>query len=904
MDRSDAAAPRCAVLGDLVLSIDGRSHHVGASRAGAVLATLLVDPGRAWSVDELVEVLWPGDAPRTAATMVHGAIRRLRTLADPDRGDRLGRLIQSRAGRYRVGPDVRVDAVEFERLLARGRDLIPSSPSGAAELLDEGLAPWRGEAFAGIDVVPVRAEAGRLDELRLQAVELLAEADLARGRPGAAVAALAPVVSAHPTRERTVSRLMTALCRSDRSSDALAVFREVRDVLVTDLGVDPGPELRALADAIHVGHEPAARGPAPLPRQLGAFEGRDDDLARLATMLADHRLVTLTGPGGAGKTRLAVEVARRVPGDVVFVDLSAATSVDRFDETVADAVGLRSADPHLAASVATALGGRPTLLVLDNAEHVLARCATFVGALTAAGGSVLTTSRSRLGLPGEQVHLLAPLPVPDRDTPVRDLRRSPAVRLFLARAREVRPAAELTDEGLTAVAEICRRLDGLPLALELAAARTGAISPVDLVARLDDRFRLLARNRAPESSPRTSLAATIAWSRDLLAELERRTFARVSVFPAGFDLEAVAAVAGGPTDDATLAMSGLVDASLVQVEDPDAASWRYRLLESTRWFARRELDPAEHAARQRRHAEHYLAVARRALPHLQRAGSGPWLDRLDTERDNLGAALTWAAGPTGDPDVLVGFAVALWHYWDVRGSRGDGLHWLTAALAAVDPGHPERMALLSARALLHLGRGEFEDTAAAAAEQLELARAAGDRRWEGDALAMRATVAWTHGQYDRSQQLYEDAVAASLAGADVWRAAMAEAQLARLHRDRDEPDAARLIARRSAGHADDVGEGLARGLARDVLASIEARWGDPRAARSLVEEALGHYRLVGYREGEASALALRGRLAAADDDRDGAREHLRAALDIHRRIGHRSGVATTLESLADIAEGS
>jgi len=244
----------------------------------------------------------------------------------------------------------------------------------------------------------------------------------------------------------------------------------------------------------------------------------------------------------------------------------------------------------------------------------------------------------------------------------------------------------------------------------------------------------------------------------------------------------------------------------------------------------------------------------------------------------------------------------LWHYWDLRGVRDAGLHWVHTALAAVGTDRPaQRMPLLSAGALLHLGRADFAATAQLGTEQLALAAAAADRMWEGDALAMLATIDWARGRFDRAQHRYEDAIAASLDGGDLWRAAMEEAQLARLHRDRHEPAAARAVALRSLAHAENVGEGLARGLALDVLASLEHRWGDEAEARRLVEDALAHYRLVHYREGEASALCLAGAIALRSGRSDAAHDAFRLSLQLCRRIGHRAGTAAALEGLAAVA---
>jgi tetratricopeptide (TPR) repeat protein len=330
---------------------------------------------------------------------------------------------------------------------------------------------------------------------------------------------------------------------------------------------------------------------------------------------------------------------------------------------------------------------------------------------------------------------------------------------------------------------------------------------------------------------------------------------------------------------------------------------RYRLLETVRAYAGEQLDGPMRAALDERHAAHYLTLAGEAQPRLFAPRSGPWLARLHAERDNLRAALGWAFG--NDPERGVRLADCLWHYWDTQGARDEGLHWLQLALAVVGPDRPDRrLPLLSAAALLHVGRADLAETVRLATEQLALSRLRGDRRWEGDALALLATVDWARGHFDRSHQRYEDGISASLAEGDIWGAALAEAQLARLHRDRNEPDAARLVALRSLGHAEDVGEDVALGLALNVLASVEHRWGDETEAGLLVAEALALYRRVRYREGEASALSLAGAIALRTGRTADARDAFRAALELCRRIGHRAGTAGALEGLADVASTS
>jgi tetratricopeptide (TPR) repeat protein len=406
-----------------------------------------------------------------------------------------------------------------------------------------------------------------------------------------------------------------------------------------------------------------------------------------------------------------------------------------------------------------------------------------------------------------------------------------------------------------------------------------------------------------------SLAATLEWGHALLGAEEQAVFARLAVFRGGFDLAAAAAVghrgAGGADDlagggtDVAFPIARLVASSMVQRDDRPDGSTRFRLLETVRAFAADRLDADARSVASERHAAHFLDRAEEARRHLFAPASGPWLEALHTERDNLRTALAWTFAR--DPGRGVRLVDCLWHYWDLLGARDEGLHWVRTALAAVGPHGVARLPLLAAGALLHLGRADLADAERLAEEQLASARAAGDPEWEGDALALLATVDWARGHYDRARQRYEDGVSRSLAAGDLWRAALAEAQLARLHRDRQEPDAAHAVGLRALHHAETVGEGLARGLARDVLATTEQRWGDRGEAARLAEEALGFYREVGYVEGEASALRLIAGIALGAGRVAEAHAGFRAALDLCRRIGHRAGTAEALEGLADVA---
>lgn len=895
---------------------------LGPNRRRALLAALLVDLGNPIPVARVIDLLWDRAPPPTAATMVHTTVAGLRRTLDEGRLRGARPLLVTRDGGYVLDADPgQLDMVRFERLLAQGRQLVEASPSRAATVLADALALWRGPALGGVEQAFARDTAARLEELRVQCAELRMTAELALGRHHDVVAELESLVARHPLRERLSAQLIVARYRCGRAADALAEYRRLRHTLDAELGVEPGPELRRLEVAVLRRSDdlefrpPVATGVRPrgaaLPVPISSFVGRERELAELSPSAGAPRLVTLTGTGGSGKTRLALEAASRIVhnglAEALLVDLTSVTTPALFDDTVADALGVRVPPGRdLAATAAAALSGRETVLLLDNCEHLLDECAALVQALLAASTRlrVLATSREPLGVPGEQVFPVLPLEIADADEGSDHIEACAAVRLFTSRAAAARPGFVVAPDDLRLILDVCRRLDGLPLAIELAAGRAASIPLADLAGLLVDHFRLLDSAVRTSDARHRSLAATVSWSYDLLTEAERTLFARMAVFPAAFDgaaAKAMAASSGAP-GDVVLLLSRLVTCSLIGLEDGGGAGTRYRLLETTRQFARECLTAAQLGDLRERHARHYLGLVQETRRHLFGAGSARWLARLHDESDNLRAALEWSFGPEGDPFAGVGLVRGLWHYWDLRGARSEGLHWVHAGLDAAGAENPvDRLELLSAGALLHLGRSDFDATRRLADEQRALARATGARAWEGNALAMVATVAWARGHSDRSQQLYEDAIAASIEGGDLWRAAIEEAQLARLHRDRNEPDAAKAVALQALAHAGEVGEELACGLAVNVLASLEHRWGDVSEARRLTSEALAHYRLVGYQEGEASALHLAGRIAFAEHEPEAAITAFEGSLRLCGQMGHRAGAAAALTGLASVA---
>ncbi|MER0479491.1 BTAD domain-containing putative transcriptional regulator [Streptomyces sp. Edi2] len=715
---------------------DGTPVAIGGPRLRALLAALALRPGRALSPDVLISDIWGLDPPADAAGALQALVGRLRRA--------LGHAaVASADGGYRLcaEPDA-VDLHRFERLAAEGgRALTAADPAGAAALLDDALALWRGPALA--DLPDAGAEASRAERRRLDAQRTRLAADLALGRADRALPTLHALCQDHPLDEPLQALRLRALRAAGRTAEALAAYEEIRTGLADRLGVDPGPELRALhaellrppADTVPPSAHPHAPGaahvpdtthvsgaaPAPFltpphPRpgnlraRLTSFVGRDADLAAIRADLAEHRLVTLLGPGGAGKTRLSQEGAETAaaalpdawPHGVWLAELAPVDDPQTVPEAVLTALGARetvvrgtTAEGLRAAADPTALdplgrlaehcAGRRMLLLLDNCEHVIGAAAELAERLLAdcPGVTVLATSREPLAVPGEVLRPVEPLPGPV------------ALRLLADRGAAALPGfrIEADEETAAACTEICRRLDGLPLAIELAAARLRLLTPRQLADRLDDRFRLLTSGSRTVLPRQQTLRAVVDWSWDLTDEPERAVLRRLSVFAGGCDLAAAEEVcAGDGVDRREVAglLGSLIDKSLVVAAPAGqtlggsrsgAGEMRYRLLETVGEYAGERLDEAgERTGAERRHLVAYRELARTTDPLLRGPGQRAGMERLELEHDNLRTALRRALAARDEHEALC-LVLSLQWFWSLRDHRSDARHWATAAAA-------------------------------------------------------------------------------------------------------------------------------------------------------------------------------------------------------------------------------
>jgi predicted ATPase/DNA-binding SARP family transcriptional activator len=695
---------RVNVLGPLEVDDGERPIEIGGARLRKLLLRLALEPGRLVTTEALARALWPQEAPADQANALQSLVSRLRR-ALPDG------VLASLPGGYRldVSPEA-VDAIRFERLAREGHAALRDGEATlAAQLLTEAEALWRGPL-----------EHPRLAELRLSATEDRFEAELLLGKGQLHVAELEELTAANPLRERLGELLIRALAGAGRQAEALAAYERLRKVLADELGTDPSPELRAL-------HVQLLRGDAwevAQPRRKGnlrsaytSFVGRQAELARIGEQLAAGRLVTLVGPGGAGKTRLATTAGEReaelAEGGVWLAELAPVIEPEEVVTAVLRALDVRESrflesgvvrSRDLTGRLIGFLGDVDALLILDNCEHVLDAAARLADELLSRCPRlrILATSREPLGLLGEALCPVAPLRLPEPDANVAEALDFPVVQLLRDRAEAGTPGFAVTGDNVASIIEICRRLDGLPLAVELAAARLRTMPAEQVADRLDDRFRLLTGGSRAAMPRHRTLRAVVAWSWELLTADERRLAERLSIYPGGVTADSAPA----PRD----LLDALADKSLLQT-DPTGTrraalpAGRYRMLETIREYGLERLaDAGEIADARAAHAAYFLKLAEEAEPGLRTGEQLRWIVRLEAEHDNLTAALQFACD-SGDADTALRLGAALSLYWTIHGEETEAVEWLGRALRTPGPAPEEARAVCTALHLIYRAFG-------------------------------------------------------------------------------------------------------------------------------------------------------------------------------------------------------
>jgi predicted ATPase len=651
-----------------------------------------------------------------------------------------------------------------------------------------------------------------------------------------------------------------------------------------------------------------------LPHPVSTFIGRERELSDAGRILSWARLLTLTGPGGVGKTRLALELAASLRGDYAdgawLVELAPLGDAALIPEALASSLGVREERGRSAAeTVRGYLATRRALIVLDNCEHLVSASAALSASLLrhCPRVTILATSREALGIEGEVRYAVAPLGLPEPDVPPDPghLAGFEAVRLFVDRARTADPSFSLTTDNATAVAKICVQLDGIPLALELAAVRIHGLSAEELAARLDDRFRMLARGTRTALPRQQTLRALLDWSHDLLSPDEQRLFAHLSVFCCGSTLEAVEAVCGddvvGP-DGVLDLLTALVEKSLV-AREPDSSGSRYRMLETIRQYAAERLEESGRADAVRdRHRDHYLALVESAVPNLEGPNEVATLDLLAREHDNLRTAIARVI-EQGDAERALAFAVPLARFWRVRGFLDEGSRQM-AALLEVDPDPAPtgaRATALHGAGWLERDRAEYTAARRHFANSLGMARAVGDRLCEAWSLVDLGFLDRYEGNYEGARGRLEEAVAVARAADEGVPLAAALGNLGLVERDLGRYDEARALLEESLAMARALGDRLGIAWPLSNLGLIATYRDDHARAHVLLEEALVLWRELGDKQNTAYALSNLGHVATSRGDLQAAGAHLRDSLDLLREVGDRRGIAFVLERLAVLA---
>ncbi|MEU4475711.1 BTAD domain-containing putative transcriptional regulator [Micromonospora sp. NPDC023888] len=673
---------RVGMLGPLLVTAGGTEVRIGGARLRALLIRLALEPGRRVPTDSLTRSLWPETQLTDTTHALQALVSRLRrSLPDPA-------VLEGAAGGYRLRLlPAAVDVTHFEHLRQEGqRRLREGDPAHAGRVLREALALWRGDPLVDVRDLPFAAqEVNRLTELRLTALEDRVAADLRCGTDDL-VAELEGLTASYPARERLHALLVRALHAEGRQSEALRAYADYRRYLADQLGSDPGPELRAAHLAVLRDDRGTERSRGNLGAPLTSFIGRAEERRRIHDQLREQRLVTLVGTGGVGKTRLATtlaaELSDRTPNGVWLISLAAATAPTDVAQTMLHTLGVRPADRPAdpVRALVAALAPTETVLIVDNCEHVIAEAARVIEHLLIGCPRlrIVATSREPLMIPGEALSPVPPLAVAPPGAPLAQALESPAVRLLVERARAARPTFTATETNIGPIIETCRRLDGLPLAIELAAARLRSMSIEHLASRLDDRFRLLTGGSRTALSRHQTLHAAVTWSWDLLNEPERRALRSVAVFSGSFDVAAAESLGVAPE-----LLDVLFDRSLITVVDGHEP--RFAVLETIREYALQRLAEAGEVLRMRQaHAAHFLALAERAAPRLRGPEQHSWMLRLDAESGNLLTALRFATD-FGDADTAVRMAAALWYAWVVNSEHTEAAERLRRALAVPGP---------------------------------------------------------------------------------------------------------------------------------------------------------------------------------------------------------------------------
>ncbi len=908
-----------SVLGEFRVRVDDRDilpKDWKRRKAAAILKILALAPGYRLHREQMLELLWPELDPDQAANSLYQALHAARRTLDPRPGN-AERFLMLRDQVVQLNPNISlwVDAMAFEKAVIEAhRQRDERTYQRALDLYtgdllpDDRYEPWAND---------------RRESLREAYVSLVLELAGSEGETNdhsATVAALRRILSADPLHEPAHRALMRLYARSGQRQQAIRQFEMLRETLADELDVEPDPESERLFEQIRAGEmsgrstqttlEDGAHHQRPrhnLPAPVSSFIGREWEKGEIRRLVDRSRLLTLTGPGGCGKSRLAVEVAADMldeyPDGVWLVELASLTDPALVPQEIAAALDLREMPGQSLTDTLTSwLKPRRVLLVLDNCEHLIDACAHLVELLLRAVSSlhVLATSREPLRIAGETTWLVPSLSLPDPGdrADVDTLLEYEAVQLFVDRAGHIAPGFALTPENAAAVAQLCYRLDGIPLAIELAAARVRTLNVGQIVERLSDRFQLLRGGSRSALSRQQTLQAALDWSYELLSEPERVLFARLAVFSGGFDLEATERVCGVAPLEATSIIADLlmqlVDRSLVVVSVADG-SIRYALLETMRAYGRERLaERGELDSLRRAYAEHYSALATQADRQIRGSGSRQGIKRLDDEHENLRAALEWCheQAQSGAPEAGLTLAGTLYWFWHLGGHFSEGRGWLARMLAerSGDRTRGSAMALTGA-GVLSLGVGEYGEGRRLLNEGIDIWRELDEPPGLAGALVWAGHAELFHGRVTEARARHREALVIFAELNDRWGTALSTHGLGLDAVEADEHALGRSLFDGCLAIFRELQDDWGTAITLQHMANLTYRIGDFAAARQQVAEVITLEQHIGDTWLELQSQSLLGEIARADRDYETAALAVEKGLAIAEDLLHFVGIA-------------
>ena len=931
--RGELDVVRVWLLGGFRVSVGNRSVEDRAWRlkkAASLVKLLALSPNHRLHREQAMDLLWPEQGRRAAANNLRGALHAARKVIDPAMGPRY-LVSEDESIVLRPGGDLWVDVDAFEeaaRTARRSRE--PTAYEAALDLYSGELLPAdRYEEWA-------EEHRRRLRETHLSLLLGLARLHEERADYGSAADALKRVATEEPAREEVHANLMRVYALMGNKGEALAQYGRLEEFFLRELGTEPPAYSRALREEISAGRFPPSQQPLAasaakvppdpgkhnLPAARTSFVGREREMVELKRTLAMTRLLTLTGAGGSGKTRLALEVSRDLvgiyPDGAWLVELAPLSEGDLVAQEVAGALKIaeRPGQP-LADTLAEALADKEVLLIMDNCEHLVGAAARLVDALLAACPriQVLATSRELLGVSGEVNWAVTTLSLPAvtdgnylKGSTIESLMGYEAVRLFVDRARQRLPDFELTQENSQAVVRVCRKLDGMPLAIELATARMGTLAVEQVAQRLEVSLDVLKGSDRTAAPRQQTLRATMDWSHDLLSEDERAFFGRLSVFVGGWTLEAAEAVCSGgqiEQDDVLDLLGGLVDKSLfVAVANADGAM-RYRMLDPIRQYARERLEGTEEENVVRRtYAEFFLALAEEELePGVLFGGpeDATGLHRLEVEHGNMRAALSWAL-EGGDPGLGLRLAAALSYFWDLRGDFDEGARWLQVALAKGGITVPSARAdALSGLGNILRQQGDLGRAEACHEEALELYREMGEQGRVAESLALLGVVAEHRGDSARAAYFLEESMKAARGSGNLKIIPSNLNSLANIALEDGDFERAARLRKEVLTSIREQGSSLGNSGLLLAVGYTELAVGDRERATALLEESLVLSRELGDKWVEAVCLSSLGIAATLRGNPERAEALLKEGLAMVVEIGSKVDIAEGLEGLAEAA---